>query len=129
MPVIVERQADVATLQDNLQGHVYDIEYSLGAIKSFNDTEESFNRIHELLKNAIFLKQQLKYVESRRPPKRETASANSMYKRLSSHIPIDLSDLSDRVESIVSGSSSRAAGTAPQPPPPTELQKSNTSMY
>lgn len=29
VPVIVERQADVATLQQDLQGHCYDIEYSL----------------------------------------------------------------------------------------------------
>lgn len=29
VPVIVERQSDVAGLQQDLQGHAYDIEYSL----------------------------------------------------------------------------------------------------
>ena len=29
VPVIVERQGDVAGLQQDLQGHAYDIEYSL----------------------------------------------------------------------------------------------------
>lgn len=102
------------------------------AIKSFNDTRGSFNNTHELLKNAIFLKQQLKYVESRRPNKKESSS---MYKRFSSHIP-DLTDLSgvvrettNRVENIVSGGGSARASTGAAPAPPTELQKSNTSMY
>lgn len=30
VPVIVERQSDVAGLQQDLQGHAYDIEYALG---------------------------------------------------------------------------------------------------
>lgn len=42
-----------------------------------------------MLKNAIFLKQQLKYEESRKK-KTETSS---VYKRLSAHITIDLPEL------------------------------------
>lgn len=70
--------------------------------------EESFKSIQDHLKNAIFLKQQLKYEESRR----KKTDTNSVYKRLSAHITIDLPELpelsdvvretANRVESMMS---------------------------
>ncbi|KAJ8970007.1 hypothetical protein NQ314_001436 [Rhamnusium bicolor] len=47
------------------------------------------DNIHDNLKNAIFLKQQLKYEESRR----KKSDTNSVYKRLSAHITLDLPEL------------------------------------
>lgn len=73
--------------------------------------EESFKSIQDHLKNAIFLKQQLKYEESRR----KKADTSSVYKRLSAHITIDLPELpelsdvvretANRVESMMSKAS------------------------
>lgn len=70
--------------------------------------EESFKSIQDNLKIAIFLKQQLKYEESRK----KKPEMNSVYKRLSAHITLDLPDLpefsdvvretANRVESIMS---------------------------
>ena len=81
--------------------------FDFSAIKSIDSTENTFNNIHEYLKNAIFLKQQLKYEESRK----KKPDGNSVYKRLSAHITLDLSELpefsdvvretANRVESIM----------------------------
>lgn len=61
------------------------------------------NNIQELLKNAIFLQQQLKYEQSRKP-KRESGS---LYQRFSAHLSsVDLPDLGDlRVDSVIGGQS------------------------
>lgn len=73
-----------------------------------NKTEESFRNIQDHLKNAIFWRQQLKYEESRK----KKSDTNSVYKRLSAHITIDLPELpelsdvvretANRVESMMS---------------------------
>lgn len=81
------------------------------AVKSIEEMEKTYKSIQDNLKSCIFLRQQLKYEESRKK-KPET---NSMYKRLSAHITIDLpeitSDMADvmretanRVEHIISKS-------------------------
>ncbi|CAH0562594.1 unnamed protein product [Brassicogethes aeneus] len=105
---MVDRRVDVNKLHTELQGRCYDIEYAVGALKSMGKAEESFKNIQENLKNAIFLKQQLKYEESRR----KKADSSSVYKRLSAHITLDLPELpelsdvvretANRVESIMS---------------------------
>ncbi|KAL3290157.1 hypothetical protein HHI36_023520 [Cryptolaemus montrouzieri] len=105
---MVDRKIEVHKLHQDLQGRCYDIEYAVGAIKSMENAEESFKNIQDHLKNAIFLKQQLKYEESRK----KRSDSNSVYKRLSAHITLDLPDLpefsdvvretANRVESIMS---------------------------
>lgn len=104
---MVDRRVDIKKLHQELQGRCYDIEYAVGyfnsaiffeclltfcifrAIKAMDKAEDSFKSIQDHLKNAIFLKQQLKYEESRR----KKADTNSVYKRLSAHITIDLPEL------------------------------------
>jgi hypothetical protein len=105
---MVDRRVDVNNLHQELQGHCYDIEYAVSAIKSMSKAEDSFKNIQDNLKNAIFLKQQLKYEESRK----KKADGNSVYKRLSAHITLDLPELpelsdvvretANRVESMMS---------------------------
>ncbi|XP_049537837.1 BLOC-1-related complex subunit 8 homolog [Anopheles darlingi] len=147
IPLIVDRRAEVVQLQQDLQGKCYDMEYAIGAVKNIEAADGSLKNIQELLKNAIFLKQQLKYVESRRPKK---DSNSSVYKRLSAHITLDLPDLTDlsgvvrettnRVEHMMSqarnsnssinnapagtSTSTSAAGSGPQ-----ELQRSYTTLH
>lgn len=104
---MVDRRVDVNKLNQELQGRCYDIEYAVGyekamfkpckcmtefcfrAIKAMDKAEASFQNIQDNLKNAIFFKQQLKYEESRR----KKVDSNSVYKRLSAHITIDLPEL------------------------------------
>ncbi|CAG2061435.1 unnamed protein product [Timema podura] len=66
LPPMVEKRVEVTKLHHELQGRCYDVEYAVGAVKSMEGAEESFNNIQELLKNAVFLKQQIKYEEARR---------------------------------------------------------------
>uniref|UniRef100_A0A1Y1N888 BLOC-1-related complex subunit 8 homolog n=1 Tax=Photinus pyralis TaxID=7054 RepID=A0A1Y1N888_PHOPY len=68
---MVDRRVEVNKLRQELQGRCYDIDYAVGAIKTMNKAEESFKNIQDILKNAIFLKQQLKYEESRRKKTRK----------------------------------------------------------
>ncbi|KAJ8984273.1 hypothetical protein NQ317_009757 [Molorchus minor] len=63
---MVDRRVDVNRIHTELQGRCYDIEYAVGALKGMSRAEDSFKNIQDNLKNAIFLKQQLKYEESRR---------------------------------------------------------------
>jgi len=51
-------------VQKNLQGNAYDLEYSISALKAMNGTEKHFQNIQELLKNSLFMKQQLDYDEN-----------------------------------------------------------------
>lgn len=103
------------------------------AVKDIEAADGSLRNVQEALKNAIFLKQQLKYLESRRPKK---DANSSVYKRLSAHITLDLPDLPDisgvvrettnRVEHMMSQarSSSSANGVGPA-----ELQRSYTTLH
>ena len=58
------------------------------------------NNVQELLKNAIFLQQQLKYEQSRRQKK----DPGSLYQRFSAHLTsVDLPELGEtRVEPLIS---------------------------
>lgn len=105
----------------------YDLEYAVTALRSIETAEKPIKNIHELLKNAIFLKQQLKYEESKRPKKE--SSQNSVYKRLSAHITLDIPDLTsavrettNRVENMMIRTNSVASGS-------TELQRSHTTLH
>uniref|UniRef100_A0A182P4B7 Uncharacterized protein n=1 Tax=Anopheles epiroticus TaxID=199890 RepID=A0A182P4B7_9DIPT len=145
IPLIVDRRAEVVQLQQDLQGKCYDMEYAIGAVKDIEAADTSLKNVQELLKNAIFLKQQLKYVESRRP-KKDTNS--SVYKRLSAHITLDLPDLTDlsgvvrettnRVEHMMSQARNSNNNINNNPPAgttssstggPTELQRSYTTLH
>lgn len=90
---------------------------------------KSFANIQEMLKNAIFLKQQLKYEEARKNKK----DTSSVYKRLSAHITMDLPDLPDlsgvvretttRVENMMAQARSSSHGSN------SELQRSHTTLH
>ncbi|XP_065091527.1 BLOC-1-related complex subunit 8 homolog [Ochlerotatus camptorhynchus] len=133
IPLIVDRRGEVYQLQQDLQGKCYDMEYAIQAVKDIEAADASLKNVQEALKNAIFLKQQLKYVESRRPKK---DSNSSVYKRLSAHITLDLPDLPDisgvvrettnRVEHMMSQARTSSSGNGAGP---AELQRSYTTLH
>jgi hypothetical protein len=92
LPPTVESRTEVKRLNQQLQGAFYDAEYGLQTVKSMEGALPHLNNIQELLKNAIFLQQQLKYEQTRKN-KRESGS---IYQRFSAHInSVDLPDLTE----------------------------------
>ncbi len=51
-------------VETSLKGNFYDLEYSITALKSMKGTEKHFQNIQELLKNSVFLRQQIDYEEN-----------------------------------------------------------------
>ena len=127
LPMIVERKAELVSLQQDLLGHCYDMEYSVGAVKSIERSEDTFKNIQEMLKNAIFLKQQLKFEETRRGKKE--SSQSSVYKRLSAHITLDLPDLTD-ISGVVRETTSRVENMMSRHSQnDVQIQRSHTTLH
>ncbi|XP_030384366.1 BLOC-1-related complex subunit 8 homolog isoform X1 [Scaptodrosophila lebanonensis] len=135
LPAILEKRTEVLTLQNNLQGHCYDMEYGVQALKSIENSKQIFQNIQEITKTSIFLKQQLQYVENRNKTKKDS-SRNSVYKRFSAHLTIDLPELPDfsshfgresthRLESTTPGRTEAASIQGSL----TELQRSHTTLH
>lgn len=111
-------------LLSNIFFYYLDLEYSVETVKSIENADESLGNIQELLKNAIFLKQQLKYEETRRK-KDATQKEKNPFHRFSANIPDieSFSGVTNRIENIMginSGTSSQAQA---------ELQRSHTTMH
>lgn len=113
-------------LKEDLQGVCYDLEYGVDAVKSIENADEPLKNIQELLKNAIFLKQQLKYEETRR--KKDSSTKDSVYKRFSAHIPLEIPDLSgvmrETTNRVFEGMNA-TTGTAPAE----GIQRSHTTLH
>lgn len=129
VPVIIEKRADVEKLRNDLNGVCFDIDYSLETLKSIECAEEPLKNIQESLKNAIFLRQQLKYEETRR--KKDNAASkdsSTIYKRFSAHLPLEIGPTVDVVrESVenIMGITNATAATSSQ----AELQRSHTTLH
>ncbi|XP_071444605.1 BLOC-1-related complex subunit 8 homolog [Hetaerina americana] len=95
LPPMVDKRVEVKRLHQELQGRCYDMEYAVGAVKSMEGAEQHFLNIQDLIKNAVFHKQQLKYEETRK-----TKKEPSVYKRLSAHISLDLPDLPELSDAL-----------------------------
>ncbi|CAB4068795.1 MEF2BNB [Lepeophtheirus salmonis] len=120
LPPTVESRKRVRILRSELQGAYFDADYSLQVIHSMDKASSYLTQTQELLKNSIFLVQQIKYERTRRPRQRE----QSMYQRFSAHLTsVDLSDLKEtaretasRVESALQRTtSSSSAGSTGDP--------------
>ncbi|XP_046546439.1 BLOC-1-related complex subunit 8 homolog isoform X1 [Haliotis rubra] len=66
LPQLVEQKHEVQSIQQQVQGACFDTEYATNAVKTMYQSEFHFQNIQELLKNAMFMKQQIGYEESRR---------------------------------------------------------------
>jgi len=117
LPPTVESRAEVKRLNSQLQGAYYDAEYGLQTVKALDNAAPHLTSIQELLKNAIFLQQQLKYEQQRAKTK---GRESSIYQRFSAHISsVELhSELTDnlretasRVETAI-GSRDRASSAS-----------------
>lgn len=127
LPPMVEKRVEVLELKKQLQGHCYDVEYAVSAIKTMQDAEKSFINTIDLIKNAIHFKQQLKFEEQRRNKK--DGHRDSMYKRLSAHIPT-LDHLPDEISDVVRETANRIKESieSNHSRHSNELQRSNTTQ-
>jgi len=66
LPPTVSRRKHVIDLHTQLQGACYDVEYAVGAVRQMNDASDKFTSIQEMLRSAIFHRQQLKYEQTRK---------------------------------------------------------------
>lgn len=100
------------------------------AVKAVEGSDDTFKNIQELLKNAIFLKQQIKFEEARKSKK--DSSQSSVYKRLSAHITLDLPDLPATVSGVVRETTNRVEhmmSQARQSHGTEQLQRSHTTLH
>ena len=66
LPQLVDERHRVDDIHRIVKGACYDTEYAIGAVKAMKNSEANFNNIQELLKNSMFMKQQIQYETSRR---------------------------------------------------------------
>ena len=104
LPPTVESRVQVKRLHQQLLGVYYDAEYGLESVKNIEGASTHLSNVQELLKNSIFLQQQIKY-ENAKSSKKGTDL--SMYQRLSAHLTsVDLPQL-DLLDSISRETKSR----------------------
>ncbi|EDV38462.1 uncharacterized protein Dana_GF19437 [Drosophila ananassae] len=139
-PAIFEKRDEVFQLQNKLQGHCYDMEYGIQALRTIEKSESVFDNIQEMIKASIFLKQQLRYEENRKKIKKESTKS-SVYKRFSAHLALDLPELPDfggvmretsqRMENIIgpTAATGRSEAQTTQSSNPGELQRSYTTLH
>jgi hypothetical protein len=131
VPVIIEKRADVEKLRTDLNGIIFDIDYSLETLKSIEAADEPCKNIQESLKNAIFLRQQLKYEETRRKKDTTTSKDSStIYKRFSAHLPLEIGPTVEVVRESMEnmmGITNATAATSSQSQ--AELQRSHTTLH
>ncbi|XP_022241494.1 uncharacterized protein LOC106459330 [Limulus polyphemus] len=64
LPQMVEIRQEANQVNEDLQGKCFDLDYSLSAVNSMHGSLHHFQNIFELLRNCVFMKQQLDYKES-----------------------------------------------------------------
>ena len=84
---IIDPQSEMKRLQRNLQGCTYGVDYSIKAIKGMKESLIHLQNIHELLKNALFMKQQLNYEESIKARVRAKQAAGGSGSTPNSNLP------------------------------------------
>jgi len=100
LPPTVESRGEVKRLGGELRGAYYDAEYGLQTVQALEGAVPHLTGIQELLKNAIFLQQQLKYEQARN---KSRGKESSIYQRFSAHLTsVDIPDLTDLRESAAS---------------------------
>ncbi|KAM7353708.1 BLOC-1-related complex subunit 8 homolog [Cochliomyia hominivorax] len=91
---ILDKRIEVISLQNKLQGHCFDMEYSVRAMKNIEFSDGVFDQVQDMIKHSIFLKQQLKYEQLNNKFDKEY-NRNSVYKRFSAQLALDLPDFAD----------------------------------
>lgn len=121
-------------MRNDLNGIVFDIDYSLETLKSIENADEPLRNIQESLKNAIFLRQQLKYEETRRKKDASTVKDTStIYKRFSAHLPLEIGStvggVRESVENMMGITNATPVTSTASQSSQAELQRSHTTLH
>jgi len=65
LPPTVESRTQIQHLHQQLQGVYYDAEYGLESVKSMERASPHLRNVQDLLKNSLFLKQQIRHEQQR----------------------------------------------------------------
>ncbi|XP_036365968.1 keratin, type I cytoskeletal 9 isoform X3 [Octopus sinensis] len=79
LPQLVEQKHEVQEIHQNVQGACFDAEYAKNAVNAMQNSNVHFQNIQDLLKNAMFMKQQIEYEESRKNQRQQERRHPSMY--------------------------------------------------
>ncbi|WAQ99399.1 BORC8-like protein [Mya arenaria] len=66
LPQLAETKHEVQDIQESVKGACFDAEYAVNAVKGMHQSSDHFSNIQDLLKNSMFLKQQIDYEQARR---------------------------------------------------------------
>jgi hypothetical protein len=75
LPQLVDQKHEVEDIQAKVQGACFDTDYASNAVKAMLSSAIHFENIQDLLKNAMFMKQQINYEDGRRKYGKPTSSA------------------------------------------------------
>ncbi|CAH1775900.1 unnamed protein product [Owenia fusiformis] len=93
IPQLVDKKQEVQDLQQQVQGSCFDMEYAINACKTMEKSSTHFQNIQDLLKNSMFIKQQLEYEHSRRSQAQSKPSMYGGLKRAkTADIPISINN-------------------------------------
>ncbi|BFZ02106.1 hypothetical protein BsWGS_05144 [Bradybaena similaris] len=76
LPQLVDQKHEVEDIQVNVQGACFDADYASNAVKAMLSSAMHFQNIQDLLKNAMFMKQQISYADNRRKFGRPSPSSS-----------------------------------------------------
>ncbi|CAC5379402.1 MEF2BNB [Mytilus coruscus] len=74
LPQLVETKHEVQDIQQKVQGASFDTEYATNAVKNLQKSSIHFQNIQDLMKNAMFMKQQIDYQHDRREQEKVRSS-------------------------------------------------------
>ncbi|BFY97026.1 hypothetical protein BsWGS_00066 [Bradybaena similaris] len=98
LPLLIDQKHEVVDIKNRVQGACFDAEYASKTVKAMSSSSAHFQNIQELLKNAVFVKQQINYKDNKRKQARLNQSAAAT------------SDTDEVTEAGKEGSSRGAAG-------------------
>ncbi|ELT94943.1 hypothetical protein CAPTEDRAFT_228649 [Capitella teleta] len=116
LPQLISKKHEIEELHELVQGSCFDTEYAINAVFDMNKSRDHFSGIQDLLKNAMFVKQQMEYEQCRREHDRLHPSMyrSSMTRTLTIDSPVvhsacSTGDLPHRPSSRNEGSESPAS--------------------
>ncbi|CAG5135082.1 unnamed protein product, partial [Candidula unifasciata] len=73
LPRLIDQKHEVEDMKVRVQGACFDAEYASKTVKAMSSSSAHFQNIQELLKNAVFVKQQINYKDNKRKQARIAA--------------------------------------------------------
>lgn len=98
---IVERRLQMAELRQELRGKCYDLDYAIAALRGFQQSRQHLANVQDLMRNAVFMKQQLAHREARAAATSSAAQSTGRRQQLlhQQRLSLDLPQTAARLSS------------------------------